>query len=404
MHFKPSFSKVTVLSTPFAKPSDEGFTATSWLLAALQLIFAQRNTNRKDEAYMKKVRIGLVGAGNIAKTHLAAYAKIETVEIVSICDIDPQNLEETAKQFGIEKTYLSETEMLKSEQLDAVDVCVWNCNHASCSIEALNAGLHVLCEKPMATNAAEAESMLFAAKKNQKLLMIGFVMRFGDEAKIAMDFIDKDYLGDIYYSKATYLRRHGAPGGWFVNKELSAGGPVIDLGVHVIDLTRYLMGKPKPVSVFASTADHLKNRPGLKTDVAWKPTSASDKDIYNVEDFGVALIKYEGGKTTLLETSYSLNGEAVTKKELFGTRGGLNLNGNETKLYTEVNGFLADVNLDTEHYKYGGDMFENEMRHFADCILNGTPCLAPAEDGIMIMKILDAIYESARTGHEVILK
>ena len=179
---------------------------------------------------------------------------------------------------------------------------------------------------------------------------------------------------------------------------------MIDLGVHVIDLTRYLMGKPKPVSVFASTADHLKNRPGLKTDVAWKPTSASDKDIYNVEDFGVALIKYEGGKTTLLETSYSLNGEAVTKKELFGTRGGLNLNGNETKLYTEVNGFLADVNLDTEHYKYGGDMFENEMRHFADCILNGTPCLAPAEDGIMIMKILDAIYESARTGHEVILK
>lgn len=352
---------------------------------------------------MKKVRIGLVGAGNIAKAHLAAYAKVETVEIVAICDINSQNLKETAEQFGIKNIYPTETEMLKAEQLDAVDVCVWNCDHASCSIEALNAGLHVLCEKPMATNAKEAECMLEAAKKNQKLLMIGFVMRFGDEAKIAMDFIDNDYLGDIYYSKATYLRRHGAPGGWFVNKEFSAGGPVIDLGVHVIDLTRYLMGKPKPISVFASTADYLKNRPGLKTDVEWKPKDASDNDIYNVEDFGVALIKYEGGKTTLLETSYSLNGESITKKGLFGTKGGMNLNGNETKLYTEVNGFLADVNLDTNHYKYGGDLFENEMRHFADCILNNTPCIAPAEDGVIIMKILDAIYESAKTGHEVIL-
>ena len=353
---------------------------------------------------MKKVKIGLVGAGNIAKAHLTAYARIETVEITAICDINPQILKETAKQFGIEKIYSNETEMLKAEQLDAVDICVCNCYHASCSIEALNAGFHVLCEKPMAANAEEAESMLEAARKNQKLLMIGFVMRFGDEAKIAMDFINQDYLGDIYYSKATYLRRHGAPGGWFVNRDFSAGGPVIDLGVHVIDLTRYLMGNPKPVSVFASTASHLKNRPGLKTGVAWKPKNTSDNDIYNVEDFGVALIKYEGGKTTLLETSYSLKGESVTQKELFGVKGGMNLNGNKTKLYTEINGFLANVSLDTEHYKYGGDMFENELRHFADCILNGTPCLAPAEDGIVIMKILDAIYESARTGHEVVLK
>ena len=359
--------------------------------------------NRKEKRHMKKVRIGLVGAGNIAKTHLDAYRKIEAVEIVAVCDINPENLRETAEKYGIAKTYESETQMLKEVELDAVDVCVWNCNHAACTIEALNAGKHVLCEKPMATNAKEAREMIDAAKKNDRLLMIGFVMRFDTETRIAKDFIDKDYLGDIYYSKATYLRRHGAPGGWFTDKSRSAGGPVIDLGVHVIDLTRYLMGKPKALSVFASTADHLKNRPNLKTHVGWQPKGASPQDIYDVEDFGVALIKYEGGKTTLLETSYSLNGESVTKKELYGTKGGMNLAGNGLKIYTEVNDFLADIVPDTSDYIEAEDLFEAEMRHFADCILNGTECIATAEDGLEVMKILDAIYESAKTGHEVVI-
>lgn len=353
---------------------------------------------------MKKLRIGMVGAGNIAKTHLDAYKKVENAEIVAICDINPETLAETAKIYGIEKTYATEAEMLANEELDACDVVVWNCSHAECTIMALNAGKHVLCEKPMATNAKEAQEMIDAAEKNNKLLMIGFVLRFGDEARIAKDFIDHDYLGDIYYSKATYLRRHGAPGGWFTDKKRSAGGPVIDLGVHVIDLTRYLMGKPKAVSVFASTENKLKNRPNLKTTVGWSPKGASPSDPYDVEDFAVALIKYDGGQTTLLETSYSINGEEVTKKELYGTKGGMNLNGADLKIYTEVNDFLADITPDTNNYIESKDMFAAEMGHFVDCALNGTECIAPAKDGLEVMKILDAIYESAKTGHEVCIK
>ena len=353
---------------------------------------------------MKKLRIGMVGAGNIAKTHLDAYKKVENAEIVAICDINPETLAETAKIYGIEKTYATEAEMLANEELDACDVVVWNCSHAECTIMALNAGKHVLCEKPMATNAKEAQEMIDAAEKNNKLLMIGFVLRFGDEARIAKDFIDHDYLGDIYYSKATYLRRHGAPGGCFTDKKRSAGGPVIDLGVHVIDLTRYLMGKPKAVSVFASTENKLKNRPNLKTTVGWSPKGASPSDPYDVEDFAVALIKYDGGQTTLLETSYSINGEEVTKKELYGTKGGMNLNGADLKIYTEVNDFLADITPDTKNYIESKDMFAAEMGHFVDCALNGTECIAPAKDGLEVMKILDAIYESAKTGHEVCIK
>lgn len=353
---------------------------------------------------MKTLKIGLVGAGNIAKTHLDCYSRIEAAEVVAICDINPAVLAATAERFGIAKTYASLTEMLAGEELDAVDVCVWNCSHADCTIEALDAGKHVLCEKPMATSAAEAERMIEAAKRNDRLLMIGFTMRFSDETRIVKDFIDHDYLGDIYYSKATYLRRHGAPGGWFTDKARSSGGPVIDLGVHVIDLTRYLMGRPKALSVFASTDDRLKNRPYLKNDVSWKPDGAKPTDTYDVEDFAVAMIKYEGGKTTLLETSYSLNGEPATKKELFGTKGGVNMAEQGLKIYTVVNDYLADVTPSMENYIYAQEQYTAEMAHFVDCALNGTECIAGAEDGLEVMKILDAIYESARTGHEVIIR
>ncbi len=353
---------------------------------------------------MKKLRVGMVGAGNIANVHIDAYKELENVEIAAICDINPDRLKKTADLFGIEKRYTSESEMLANEQLDAADVCVWNCNHAKCTIEALDAGLHVLCEKPMAYSVKEAEEMLEASKRNNKLLMIGFVLRFDTESKIAKDFIDNGYMGEIYYSKATYLRRHGSPGGWFSNKELSGGGPVIDLGVHVIDLTRNLMGNPKPLSVFASTSDRLKDRKYLKTNVGWIPEDAKPDDPFNVEDFAVAMIKYEGDKTTLLETSYSLNGESTTKKELFGTKGGMKIDAEGMKIYTEMNDFLADVTPYTQNYKFEKRNFVAEMEHFADCVLNGTPCKAPAEDGIVVMKILEAIYESARTGHEVLVK
>ncbi len=349
---------------------------------------------------MSKVRIGIVGVGSIGDVHLGSYFRTPNAQVVAICDINEKRLNEMGDKYGIEKRYLSETEMLANEELDAVSVCVWNSNHAPCTIEALNAGCHVLCEKPMAYSAKEAEEMIAAAKKNNKLLMIGFVMRFFDECKVAKDFIDNGYMGDIYYSKATYLRRHGAPGGWFTDKSRAGGGPIIDLGVHVIDQTRYLMGNPMPVSVCAVTSDRMQNRPYIKGSVEWKPSDESSKPVFDVEDFGVALIKYEGGKTTLLETSYDLNGQDQGRKELFGTKGGIKMEGSEFKMFTELNDYLVDV---TPRVKMKNDMsrFDAEIAHYVDCVQNGTPCIAPAEDGLVIMKILDAIYESARCGREV---
>lgn len=352
---------------------------------------------------MEKVKVALVGAGNIANQHLESYKNVADAEVYAICDIDPVRLKMTADKFGIERRYPDIDSMLKDlPELDAADVCVWNCSHAECSIKALNAGLHVLCEKPMAYNTEQAVQMQEAAKKNNKLLMIGFVLRFSDDAKIAKDFIDQGYLGDIYYAKAQYIRRHGNPGGWFCDKARSGGGPVIDIGVHVIDLTRYLMGNPRPVSVYAAAYDNIGKRDNLKTSVAWVPYGATEKDPCSVEDFATAIIRYDNGAVTQLETSYSLNGENVERRALYGTKAGLDLS-NGVKLYTTCNDFLADIDIKTENYKNSSDLFTNEMAHFIDCVKNGTECRAKAEDGITVMRILDAIYESAKTGHEVLL-
>ena len=352
---------------------------------------------------MSKVKIALIGAGNIANAHLESYCKVPDAEIVAICDINPDRLAKTADRFGIERRYTDVDSMLADNpDLDAADVCVWNCNHAECSIKALNAGLNVLCEKPMAYSAKEAEEMKAAAERSGKLLMIGFVLRFSNEAKIAQDFIEKDYLGEIYHAKAQYVRRHGNPGGWFADKARSGGGPIIDLGVHVIDLTRYLMGNPKPVSVYAVASNRLGDRKYIKTGPGWVPEDAKEDDVCTVEDFATALIRYDNGASTFLETSYDINGEDIGKKQLFGTKGGMDLS-NGVKLYTTVNDYLADIDVKTANFNGGQDMFVAEMAHFVDCVKNGTECLAKAEDGITVMKILDAIYESARTGHEVVL-
>jgi len=354
---------------------------------------------------MSKIKVAMIGAGNIANVHLDAYKKLDDAEIYAICDINEENLNKTADKYGIERRFTDVDEMLKAcPELDAADVCVWNINHAPCSIKALNAGLNVLCEKPMAYSTADAIAMKEAAEKNGKLLMIGFVMRFMDEGKIAKDFVDKGYLGDIYYSKAQYVRRHGNPGGWFGDKARSGGGPVIDLGVHVLDLTRSLMGNPKPVSVYATTFRKLGNRPHLNNGVGWTAPDSVSGEVSDVEDMGTALIKYDNGSVTSLECSYDLNtGEDVGLKILYGTKGGMDLS-NGVKIYTEYNNFLADIDVKTKAYKDHQDGFVAEVSHFIDCIKNGTECRAKAEDGIVVMQILDAIYESSRTGHEVILK
>ena len=354
---------------------------------------------------MKKIKIGVFGLGR-GFSHLDSIL-LNNGEIVAICDINPERLKETAEKFGIANTYPSADEMLAAHpELDACDVCVWNCSHAECTIKALKAGKHVLCEKPMAYSAKEAEEMIKARDESGKLLMIGFVCRFSNSAKVAMDFIEKGYIGDVYFCRAQYVRRHGSPGGWFSDYEKSGGGPVIDLGVHVIDFTRYLAGSPMPVSVYAATFDNIGRRDYLKTGVGWTPKGASPEDPNTVEDFGTALIRYDNGMVTQLDCSYDFNSPKRSAREVYGTKGGIDLTNDDTlKIWGEYNDYLTDFDVNVKRLKGGIDnIFDAEMKHFIDCINGDDTLIATAEDGLVVMKILDAIYESARTGHEVLIK
>ncbi len=351
----------------------------------------------------KKLKIGIIGVGNISNEHIQAYLNNPRIELYAFCDIDEKQLALMAEKYGVSRTFTDKDEMLALPELDAVSVCTWNSQHAPCTIAALNAGKHVLCEKPMAISVEEAIAMKEAADKNGKLLQIGFVRRFGNDCKVLQDFISRDYFGEIYFAKAAYLRRNGNPMGWFGDKSRSGGGPLIDLGVHVIDLTRYLMGNPKPVSVFGVTFKKLGNRSELKDKKAYVSVSATDHDICDVEDMACAMVRYDNGAVLSVETSFSLNlKKEVGTIELFGTKGGAKLSP-ELEMYTEINGYMADVNLCAPTALSFDGLFQGEIDHFAECILDGVPCRAPAEDGIMIMRILRAIYESAETGHEVLL-
>ncbi len=350
------------------------------------------------------LKIGIIGVGNISLEHIQAYLANPETELYAFCDINEDRLNYMGKQYGITRLYTNLDEMLALPELDAVSVCTWNNGHAPCTIAALKAGKHVLCEKPMALNSIEAEEMKKTAEECGKLLMIGFVRRHGNDCRLVREFIDTDYFGELYYSKATYLRRHGNPGGWFADVTRSGGGPLIDLGVHVIDLVRYLMGGPKPVSVYGATFHKLGDRLGVhRNPGAYRSAGATNDDPVTVEDLASALIRFDNGAVLQVEAAFALNLKKDEGKiQLFGTKGGAKLDP-ELEMYTTVNGYMADVNLTYPTALSFNGLFQNEINHFVDCINGRTECIAPAADGVTLMKILDAIYESARTGHEVVI-
>lgn len=353
---------------------------------------------------MSKIKVGVIGVGNISNEHIQAYLRNPDVELYAFCDINEEQLNKMGDKYGVSRRFTDMNDLLALPEIDAVSVCTWNAAHAPCTIAALNAGKHVLCEKPMSISKEYAEEMKATAERNGKLLMIGFVRRFGNDCAILQDFINNDYFGELYYAKATYLRRNGNPGGWFGNKELSGGGPLIDLGVHVIDLVRYLMGKPKAVSVYGATFNKLGNRPNIKGKEAYSSVGRSENDICNVEDLASGMIRFDNGAVLHIEASFSLNIKAPEGKiELFGTKAGAKLDP-ELEMYAEENGYMTNVTLTAPTALSFDNLFKNEIDHFVSCVKGEAECLAPAEDGVELMAILDALYESARTGHEVVLR
>lgn len=368
------------------------------------IIFLVKKRKENISNMEKIMRVGIVGCGNISNSHMQAYRKNPNVEVVACCDINKARAEAYAKAYGIKSFYGSIDEMLeKEEHLDSVSVCTWNNGHYECSMKAMKAHKNVLVEKPMAMNAKQALEMQEEAKKQGVVLQVGFVKRFAKTTKIFQDFQASDTFGNIYLTKAIYTRRVGNPGGWFSDKSKSGGGPLIDLGVHVIDLSRYLMGMHKPVSVYGATFNKLGDKLHIKGIGHYHPVDFDEKtNICDVEDSVIALIRFDNGSVLHVEASFTLNiKEGITTLQLFGDKGGATLEPH-LEIYKDVDDYLTNITPVIDYASdVFGDMFANEINHFYDCCVNHVKCLAPAEDGVVLMKILDAIYESARTGHEV---
>lgn len=351
---------------------------------------------------MSKVKVGIIGTGSISNLHMLGYNELPNVEVYAACDLNEERVKAFGEKYGIRHTFTDYNEMLKMEELDAVSVCAWNNAHAPASIAALKAGKNVLCEKPLAMSTEEALEMKKAADASGKLLMVGFVRRFGKNTRIMKDFINSGAMGDIYYIKTSCTRRCGNPGGWFSDKKRSGGGPLIDLGVHMIDLSWFLLGKPKSVSVSGAAFYHLGPRTNIKAITRYVP--ADPDDYCDVEDLAVAFIRFENGAVLSVECSFSQHiHEDKLTLELYGTKSGGTFEPT-IEIASEMNDYLVDIKpVYTPDYDIFSANFKSETAHFIDCIVNGTQCQNPVEDGVEIMKLLDAVYESARTGKEVIL-
>ena len=342
----------------------------------------------------RKLKMGVVGLG-MGRGHARGYQSHPGSELAAVCDQDEGRLKEVAAELGVAQTYTDAGRMFREAGLDGVSIATPNKFHAPLTIEALKQGLHVLSEKPMARTVKEAERMLAAAEKAGKNLMINFSFRFSDMSYALKQQVDAGVVGDIYFGRTVWHRRRGLPGfgGWFGNKELAGGGPLIDLGVHRLDLALWLMGYPEPVAVSGSAYDPIASR-----------LAKEQKKHYSVEDLACGLVKFANGATLILEASWAVN---IKEREymitqLCGTRGGLvqkNVGQGydfTAELYTEEGGNLFTKVLDRRMVQAPQSYHE-----FVDSILEKRPPLATGEQGLKVMKILEGIYKSAESGREV---
>ncbi|MCQ2480717.1 MAG: Gfo/Idh/MocA family oxidoreductase [Clostridia bacterium] len=352
----------------------------------------------------KTYKVGLIGCGGIAKAaHIPAYLLEKRAEVVAVCDIRPERAEfARSKFFKNAKTYTDYKELLKNEEVDYVDICTPNYLHSIIAVDALNAGKHVLCEKPDAVSVEEALKMKAAADANGKRLMVIRNNRYMDSSKKVKALADEGYFGDFYAGRCGWVRRRGIPGkgGWFTTKEQSGGGPLIDLGVHMIDLAIYFMGNPKPVAVSGNTFCKFANADDSDS-VHSKFGDRVEGGTFDVEDLAMGFIRFDNGAVLQIEFSWASN---IKKEyrfvELRGEKAGVSWTDGIAELHYEKNGKMKNEKVKANIVKLP---HKENISHFID-VLNGEadPIFVP-EQGIDMIKILSAIYESAKTGREVIL-
>lgn len=353
---------------------------------------------------MDKLGIGMIGLGWPGQRHIEAYLKRDDVEIVAVSDLNSELVEETRSRFNLKSEAFSDYhDLLTSDRVDAVSICTPNFLHAPMAIDALAANKHVLLEKPLANTLEQGLRIAEAAAKSDRALMIGFNNRYRKDSRLLKQQIEEGRLGDIYYAKAGWLRDANDffLTGWFTQKSKSGGGPLIDLGVHMLDLSLWFMGNPRPVSVSGSVYHKF-------TDVMRK--NAPDADV---EDLATALIKLDNGGTITLDVSWISYIEQSNQiyAQLFGSKGGARIDradGNEDlTILSSQDGYtmrqmpIPGWRQRTERGFMLYDSFATEISDFIDSIRAGVQPGATVTHGLDVLRVLDAIYKSAESGEEV---
>lgn len=341
-----------------------------------------------------KLRVAVIGCGGIAQAHMESFRKMPEVEVVAGVDILPERLKAFEERWGVTKLYKDWNEMLREVKPDAVDVCTPNGAHAPAVIDSAKAGCHTMTEKPMAMSTDECRKMIEAAKKAGKILAVGFQYRFHPATEMLVRARDEGLFGNIMFARVQALRRRGIPNwGVFGRKELQGGGPMIDIGVHAIEMAHYTMGSPKPVAATGNIWTYLGNK---KSDVAsmWP---GWDYKTYTVEDMAIGHVRFENGAVMHIEAMFAGHIEKdVWNFNIMGDKGGASWD--PTVLFHDMAGTMYNSTAAFTPNSNFHSLFDAKLRNWVDACLKGTELRATGEAGLDVQKILNGVYDSADNG------
>ena len=348
---------------------------------------------------MERIHIGVIGAGAIAPAHCSGIQKHPNATLAAIADVNEGRAQELQNRFSVPKRYATVEDLIADSEIDAVSIGLPTFLHARTAIAALEAGKHVLLDKPFAMNSREAESVVAAADKAGVVFTVGMNQRFTNEAQTAKAIIARGDAGELYHAEAAWCRRTGAPrfGTWFGDKSRAGGGTLLDIGVHVLDLTLYLLGEFKPVSVSGATYTKFGNR-GLG-EGGWGKSDPEER-IFDVDDFAAALIKLESGASVALKTSWARHqfDANIHGVDLYGTEAGVSTFPPRIARYGATQGEYETVDIKGLDLRFPQ---MDRMYNWIDAILGKDELACKPEESLAVQRIIDGIYASAETGREV---
>ncbi|MCY0901522.1 MAG: Gfo/Idh/MocA family oxidoreductase [Firmicutes bacterium] len=356
---------------------------------------------------MDKLRIGIIGAGGIAGAHAYAYQRMDDVEVIAAADVVPGRAAEFLGRYGFHQGQAFEDyrDLLQLD-LDGVSICTPNVAHFQTAVDALTAGKHVLVEKPLSFTLAQATEMVRTSKQRDRMLTVGFQPRYDPNMKLVRDIVRSGVLGQVYYLQTGGGRRRGMPGGTFIRKELAGSGAIADIGCYSLDLVLDALDYPLPLTVSAFTSNHFGTNPAYH----------AEADRFDVEDFGVALVRLEGDIVLNFKIAWAMHMDTLGPTLFLGTDAGLRLTPSSTGPWGGIwDGGIGSITLFADQFgqhtetivpvkEHEVDRFYEKVRDFVMAIREGRPAPIPAEQILRNQAIIDGVLQSAALGREVAIE